>query len=489
MMIDDDACYRAILARDVRFDGLFYTGVRTTGIYCRPVCPAKTPARSSCRFFASAALAEQGGFRPCLRCRPELAPGEAPIDNTRTLARVAAARIEAGALNDGRSLELLAASLAISSRQLRRAMRHELGVSPVELAQTCRLLLAKRLIADTSLPLVQVAYASGFESVRRFNASFRNHYHLTPTTMRRATGGPTSADESVRLLLGYRPPYAWRALLRFLAARAIAGVECVTADAYHRTVEFGRHRGWLSVRQLPEKNQLAVELASSLTPALPQVLVRLRNLFDLDARPDVIAAHLRGDDTLAPHVRRRPGLRVPGAFDGFELSWRAVLGQQVSVRGASTLASRLAERFGEPINTPLPCLNRLAPTPGAIAALQSSAIAAIGLPTARAETLLGLAKAVDRGIVHFEPGVDPSDSERLVTQIAGIGPWTAAYIAMRAHHWPDAFPVGDLGLSKASGLSKRKLIDAAERWRPWRAYAAMHLWDSLNMAKARSNAR
>jgi AraC family transcriptional regulator of adaptative response / DNA-3-methyladenine glycosylase II len=240
------------------------------------------------------------------------------------------------------------------------------------------------------------------------------------------------------------------------------------------------------VRQLPEKNQLVVELSPSLAPLLPQLLARLRRLFDLDARPDAIAAHLAGDKRLAATVRRHPGLRVAGAFDGFELSWRAVLGQQVSVRGASTLAARLAERFGEAITTPLPCLNRLTPLPAVIAAARATAIAAIGLPTARAETLRGLAKAVEAGAIDFEPGIDHAESENELTRLAGIGPWTAAYIAMRGLNWPDAFPAGDLGLLKASGLSKRGLIEAAENWRPWRAYAAMHLWESLNDNQARS---
>src|SRR5437016_6010110 len=238
MMIDDDICYRALSARDTRFDGVFFVGVKTTGIYCRPVCPAKTPGRDRCRFFASAALAEQAGFRPCLRCRPELAPGHASVDSARTIARAAAARIEAGALSHGGSLEDLAVSLGLSSRQLRRSMRKELGVSPVELAQTTRLLLAKRLIAETQLPLARVAFASGFESVRRFNSLFRSHYRLTPTTLRRSTSKSTGT-ESLRLLLAYRPPLAWDALMRFLAARAIPGVECVTNNAYHRTVSIG----------------------------------------------------------------------------------------------------------------------------------------------------------------------------------------------------------------------------------------------------------
>src|SRR5580698_7281793 len=253
MTSDDDVCYRALVARDTRFDGVFFVGVKTTGIYCRPVCTARTPGRDRCRFFASAPLAEQAGFRPCLRCRPELAPGCAPVDSVRTIARAAAARIEAGALTHGGSLEDLAASLGLSSRQLRRSVRKELGVSPVELAQTNRLLLAKRLIAETRLPMVQVAFAAGFESVRRFNALFRSHYRLAPSTLRRSSSKTLSAD-SLRLVLAYRPPLDWAAMLQFLAARAIPGVECVTPDAYHRTVAVGEHRGWLSVSPVANRN-------------------------------------------------------------------------------------------------------------------------------------------------------------------------------------------------------------------------------------------
>src|SRR5436190_11167659 len=290
MTTTDDIYYRALVARDTRFDGVFFVGVRTTGIYCRPVCTAKTPGRKSCRFFASAALAEQAGFRPCLRCRPELAPGHAPVDNSRTVARIAAARIEAGALNDGGNLEDLAASFGLSSRQLRRLVRKELGVSPIQLAQTNRLLMAKRLIAETQLSMVQVARAAGFESVRRFNALFRSHYRLTPSALRRASGTMVAAD-CLRLRLAYRPPLDWAAMLRFLAARAIPGVECVTGVAYHRTVGVGEHRGWLSVSPVADRHLLTVELSTALAPSLPAILVRLRHLFDLDARPDVIAGH------------------------------------------------------------------------------------------------------------------------------------------------------------------------------------------------------
>lgn len=479
MIHEDDACYRALAARDARFDGLFFVGVKTTGIYCRPVCTAKTPRRKSCRFFANAARAEQAGYRPCLRCRPELAPGHAPVDSARTIAHAAAERLEAGALSGGGSLEDLAANLGLSSRQLRRVVRKELGVSPVELVQTNRLLLAKRLIAETQLPMVQVAFAAGFESVRRFNALFRRHYRLTPSALRRTASQATSAD-CLRLTLAYRPPFDWEALLRFLAARAIVGVECVAGGAYQRTVAIGERRGWLSVSPIVDRHLLSVELATELAPALPSILVRLRNLFDLDARPDVIASHLALDPLLARKVKQHPGLRVPGAFDAFELALRAILGQQVSVRAASTLAGRVTERFGEGVETPQACLNRISPTPEALAAARTPTLARLGLPNARAEGLRNLARLVASSQIDLQPGIDPASMIARLVEQPGIGPWTAEYIAMRALRWPDAFPAGDLGLIKASRLKSAKaLAAAAQRWRPWRAYAAMHLWESL----------
>jgi AraC family transcriptional regulator of adaptative response / DNA-3-methyladenine glycosylase II len=475
----DDVYYRALTARDNRFDGVFFVGIKTTGIYCRPVCTAKTPGRKSCQFFASAALAEKAGFRPCLRCRPELAPGQAPVDTSRTTARIAAARIEAGSLNHGGSLDDLAGSLGLSSRQLRRCVCKELGVSPIQLAQTNRLLLAKRLIAETQLPMVQVAFAAGFESVRRFNATFRSQYRLTPSALRRGSSAAVGAD-CLRLVLAYRPPFNWDAMLRFLAARAIPGVECVASGAYHRTVGVGEYRGWLSVSPVADRHLLAVEITTALAPVLSAILVRLRNLFDLDARSEIIAAHLALDSLLKVQVERLPGLRVPGAFDSFELGMRAILGQQVSVRSASTLAGRLAQQFGEPIQTPLNCLNRVTPPATALSALGSDKLASLGLPMARARSLRELARVVTRREIDIEPAVDPGAVIARLGKLPGVGPWTAEYIAMRALRWPDAFPAGDLGLLKASGLKSAKVLEKeAERWRPWRAYAAMHLWESL----------
>ncbi len=492
MDLDHDACYRALFARDARFDGLFFVGVTTTGIYCRPVCTARTPGSARCRFFVHAAQAERDGFRPCLRCRPELAPGRAPIDAVANVARLAAARIEAGALNDGGSLEKLAGELGLSSRQLRRAVRREFGVTAVELAQTRRLLLAKQLLGETSLPITQVAFAAGFESLRRFNASFRAHYRLAPSALRRTARG-MSNGHALRLTLAYRPPYDWPALVRFLAARSTAGVEHVADGADWRTVAIGSRRGWLRVEPVAGRHALAVELDAELSGVLPELLARLRRLFDLDARPDVIADQLRGAPLVGPLIDRAPGLRVPGAFDPFELAVRAILGQVLSVKSATTLAGRLAKAFGRAIKTPHAALDRLAPTPERLADARLSSYKALGIPTARAETIRGLARAVVAGRLTLWPAARPDETVEQLLAIDGIGSWTAGYIAMRALGWPDALAEGDLGLLKACGLrNARELARVSEAWRPWRAYAAVQLWESLQSngeAKETNNGR
>jgi AraC family transcriptional regulator, regulatory protein of adaptative response / DNA-3-methyladenine glycosylase II len=481
MRFDDEICHRALDARDARFDGLFFVGVTSTGIYCRPICPARTAARRNRRFFSNSALAEKDGFRPCLRCRPELAPGHAPIDSVKRTAQAAAGRIEAGALNDGGTLDQLARDLGLSGRQLRRAVKQEFGVTPVELAQTQRLLLAKQLLADSNLPIIQVAFASGFDSVRRFNALFRSHYRLTPTRMRRASQTRCDADR-VRLTLSYRPPLDWNAILRFLAGRATTGVEWVADGAYHRTAAVGRHRGWLKVEPILGRNALAVELSTALVRALPDVLARLKNLFDMNARPDVIASHLAADGRFSAVAARAAGLRVPGAFDGFELAVRAILGQLVSVRTATSFAVRLAARIGEPIETPFPELNRLSPSPHLLAKVAPSELTALGISAPRAATIRTIAQAVSRRELDLQPGPDPESATRLLQTFPGIGDWTAQYIAMRALRWSDAFPAADLGLLKASGASSpSRLRKTAEAWRPWRAYAAMYLWESQHL--------
>ncbi len=483
MTIDDETCYRALAARDRRFDGLFFVGITTTRIYCRPICPARTAGRDRCRFFADAAAAERAGFRPCLRCRPELAPGQAPVDAIGRIARIAAARIEAGALNDGGSVERLAGELGLSARHLRRAVGSEFGVSPIELAQTRRLLLAKQLLTETELPISRVAFASGFESVRRFNGLFRSHYRLTPGDLRRSRA--RSRDHDVlRLTLAYRPPLAWDALIGFLSGRTTAGVERVDGRAYLRTAAVGAWRGWLRVEPIDGREALAVELAPSLLPALADVLARVKDLFDLAARPDAIAAHLRGDSVMAGAVARRPGLRVPGAFDGFELTVRAILGQRISVRAATTLAGRLAARFGEPIETPFAGLDRLGPTAERLADADPRELAALGIAAPRATAIVAIARAAASGRLELRPGKDPEAAIDDLRRYPGLGDWTSHYIAMRALRWPDAFPAGDLGLLRAAGIdSPRRLRDAAEAWRPWRSYAAMYLWtDGHNVA-------
>jgi AraC family transcriptional regulator of adaptative response / DNA-3-methyladenine glycosylase II len=478
MELDADLCYRALVARDPRFDGVFFVGVTTTRIYCRPVCTARTPGFDRCRFFPSAAAAERERFRPCLRCRPELAPGHAPVDATGRLARAAAARIAAGALNDGAGIDELAADLHVGARQLRRAVGKELGVSPVELAQTHRLLLAKQLLTETRLPVIRVAFASGFSSVRRFNALFRAHYRLTPTRLRRIRGRLLSG-EAVCLRLSYRPPLAWTELLDFLAARAIPGVECVADGTYARTVALGKYQGWLRVSPVPGRNVLTVEVADALVPVLPLVLARVRSLFDLDARPDVIASHLDRDPLLGDWVRACPGLRVPGAFSGFELAVRAILGQQVSIRAASTLAGRLACALGQPLTAPWPCLSRGSPTPESLAHAKQTALTALGLTSRRAEAIQALAHAVLAGEVQLEPTATPVAAIEALRGLPGVGDWTAQYIALRALRWPDAFPHADLGLRKGTGwLEPAQFRLTAEAWRPWRAYAAMHIWNA-----------
>ncbi|MEP6494596.1 MAG: AlkA N-terminal domain-containing protein [bacterium] len=485
-LLDRESCTRALETRDARFDGVFFVGISSTGIYCRPICPARATLRKNRRFFSNAAAAERAGFRPCLRCRPELAPGFARVDAVPRLAQSAAARIAAGALN-GHGVDVLARDLGVSGRQLRRALQQELGVSPIELAQTHRLLLAKHLLADTRLPMTQVAFASGFQSLRRFNALFRARYRLNPEAMRRRGASPASAESSdgVHLTLSYRPPLDWDALLGFLGARATPGVEVVDTNGYARTMRIDGHAGIVRVaRDRPSGTRrdsvifpvLHLELSATLVPVLMQVCARVRQLFDLDAEPAKIEGHLKRGG-LGPIRKIRPGLRVPGAVDGFELAVRAILGQQVSVRGATTLMSRLTTTFGEPYAGDASGLTRLAVTAERIAEAGQVRIKAIGLPATRATTIHALAQHVADGRLRIEPDADVRALATQMTAIAGIGPWTAEYVAMRALHWPDAFPSTDLVLRRNAGnCTAAQLLKAAEHWRPWRAYAAMQLW-------------
>jgi AraC family transcriptional regulator of adaptative response / DNA-3-methyladenine glycosylase II len=472
MELDPTICYQAVLTHDTRFDGAFFVGVRTTGIYCRTVCPARTPRQDRCGFYPSAAAAEASGFRPCLRCRPELAPGLAQIDAVSRLARVAAERIESGALV-ARCVSDLATDLGVSDRHLRRAVIREFGVSPIDLAQTQRLLFAKRLLTDTDLPITEVAFASGFASLRRFNALFQARYRLNPSTLRRARSN-APANGVLVCDLGFRPPYAWTAVLTFLGGRATPGVEAVTEGRYRRTIAWGVHRGWLAVSPLPHRHALRVELAMSLAPALMPILARVKRLFDLAADPAQIASHL------GPLTADNPGLRVPGTCDGFELAVRAILGQQVSIKAATTLAGRFAVAFGAPIETPFSDLFRLTPTAARVATVSAAEIAGLGIIPARAEAIVALANAVAAGAVSLEPGDDVVATLTQLKALPGIGDWTAQYIAMRALSWPNAFPHTDLGIAKALGVRRPgDVLALAEAWQPWRAYAAMHLWQRL----------
>ena len=483
MSIDTAAFYNAYASRDPRFDGVFYIGVTSTGIYCRPVCTAKTPRAANCRFFDSAAAAESANFRPCLRCRPELAPGNAPVDDARRIASLLVHRIDEGMLDrtddNGQWMERVAKQFGWSSRQIRRVVQRELGVSPMELLQTRRLLLAKQLLTETRLPIAEVAHASGFASLRRFNDAFGQRYGMPPTRFRKDAASPEqAASATLTLQLGYRPPFDWEALLDFLRARQTLGVEHVSDDAYMRTVALGGRRGWIEVRNEGPRRALVVSIAHDLTPVLPALLGRLRDLFDLAARPDVIASHLSGANALRASVERHPGLRVPGAFDGFELAMRAILGQQITVKAATTLAGRLAEKFGESVVTPHPSLDRLSPASGRISRVKPADLTGLGIMPARAASLITLARAVESGL-SLEPGADPESAIARLVDLPGIGSWTAQYVAMRALRWTDAFPKEDIVIRRQlGGVTAAEAERLSQPWRPWRSYATLHLWKS-----------
>lgn len=496
-MLNDDARYDALSARDPRFDGVFFVGVSTTGIYCRPICPARTPGRSRCTFYDTPVQAEAAGFRACFRCRPELAPGNAEVDAVDQLVAAAAGRIAEGALNEA-TVEDLAAELGVSARHLRRAMEARLGVSPIELAQSRRLALAKQLLQDTALPVTEIAFAAGFASVRRFNAAFAGAFGAPPSRLRRAHAAPAPAAQEVRrrqpapddaaaglvLRLDYRPPFEWDATLRFLAARAIPGVEEVDGGAYRRVVRDAAVVGTIEVRRAPGRAALLLAVSPQLVPALMPLVARVRRLFDLDARPDLIARVLGRDPHLARLVAARPGLRVPGVVDTFEAAVRALLGQQISVAAATTLAGRFAAALGEPHPGGGRLTHRF-PTAREVAAAGPGAIARLGVPAPRAAALHGLASAIASGAVRLDGVRDLEPFVAELTALPGIGPWTAHYLAMRALHLPDAFPAADLGVRKALGGAGaplppvREIVSRAEAWRPFRAYAVLHLWTSL----------
>jgi AraC family transcriptional regulator of adaptative response / DNA-3-methyladenine glycosylase II len=497
-VLSTDICRRALDARDARFDGLFFVGITTTRVYCRPVCPARVSYPERRRFFDTAASAESAGFRPCLRCRPELAPGRALCDAVPRLARVAANRICAGALN-GRDVASLAGELGVSERHLRRALEREIGVSPVELAQTNRLLLAKRLLADTSLSVTRIAFASGFQSLRRFNSVFRERYRMSPSALRRLPAAnadaprmtarqatsPAANHDLVQLTLAYRPPLAWGVLIRFLAREAIPGVESVDGGRYGRTVGINESRGVIFVTDAGSagrnaqrgRTYLNVEFSVSLLPVLMPLLARLRQMFDLDAEPTVVDSQLeRGG--LGSLVRQHPGVRIPGAFDGFDAALHVLLAETVELGPAPPeLGYQVARALGETFDSGLATLTRLMPTAGRVADAGAHHLRALGVPDRRAEAIVSLARAMADGSLTLEPGTDVIAIRRVLRQIEGISHRLATLIVMRALSWPDAFPASDPVLLRSAGeTSSRALQRRAEQWRPWRTYAALHLW-------------
>lgn len=474
---------RARLSRDARFDGRFFVGVRTTGIYCRPICPANAPNSDNVAFFPTAAAASEAGYRPCLRCRPECAPGTPAWAGTSTTVQRALRLIGEGALEGG-NIEALAERVGVTSRHLRRLFAQHVGASPLAVAHTQRLHFAKRLIDQTNLPLKDVSIAAGFGSVRRFNDTFQKTYGRSPGQLRKGRGR-SSQGRALGLLLPYREPFGWQQLLAFFAARATAGVECVAGDRYRRTVEVGNARGVIEVTDAGGSLLLAVHGIP--TDALFIVVQRVRGMFDVDAPIDEITRTLRCDPQLRDWLRDNPGLRVPGAWDGWELTVRAILGQQVSVKAATTFAGRLAGKYSDDMTPdgPAGMPRRLFPSP---ARLARARLETIGVVRSRAQSIRDLARAVVAGKITFDAAQPVDDFCRALTAVRGIGDWTAEYVALRALKNPNAFPATDLGLLRAfDGVNGHRLrpheLEArAEPWRPWRAYAALLAWGSAGGA-------
>jgi AraC family transcriptional regulator, regulatory protein of adaptative response / DNA-3-methyladenine glycosylase II len=485
MELDWQVCSRARLSRDARFDGKFFIGVLTSKVYCRSICPAPTAKEANVRYYPSAAAAAEAGFRPCLRCRPECSPGTpAWLGTPSTVSRALRMIAERGLAEGG--VEVLAQRLGVGSRHLRRLFLQHLGATPGAVAQTRRMDFAKKLIDETILPMSSVALASGFGCVRRFNAAIRKVYRRTPTQIRnlsRHTGIPLENEYFFRLR--YRPPYNWDGMLRFLAPRATPGVEVVESGSYRRSISLNGNHGWLEVSRDGGNDGLAVRVQFGDPRALFLIVERIRAMFDLNADWAAIAQGLAGDPVLAMRMEANPGMRVPGCWNGFEMAVRAILGQQITVKGATALAGRLALALGTPISAS-GGVTHLFPPPEVLA---DAGLSAVGMPRARWETIRALARAVSDGQIRFEGIIDADDFLARMCEIPGIGKWTAQYVAMRALGEPDAFPSGDLGLLRALALkSMRELERRAEAWRPWRAYAAMYLWttagshDAVTMA-------
>jgi AraC family transcriptional regulator of adaptative response / DNA-3-methyladenine glycosylase II len=483
---DHSHLYAAFMAKDTRFDGRFFVGISSTGIYCRPVCRAKQPKAENCTFYATAAEAEQAGYRPCLLCRPELAPGTSTTDATVNLIQRATRLLEENCGSE-QNLDELAALLGCTSRHLRRVFMAEYKVSPVQYLQTCRLLLAKNLLTDTDLSVLEVAMASGFGSLRRFNDLFKTHYKLSPTALRKQISAGQRQDSNITLSLSYRPPYQWEQMLNFLSGRAIAGVEMIRNGEYMRTVRLldaGQQYvdGWIRVDHQPNKNALRVTISDGLLPVLPQVLARVRHLFDLYCDPNTIYDGLQSMNTIQPDLCVK-GTRLPGSFNPFEMAVRAILGQQITVKGAQTLAMRFVNAYGTPIQTGIDGLTHVFPTPESVLGLDAPIedhLGQLGITSARSRTILALAHAIVSGEIVLGLYVQPQvEIEKLLT-ISGIGSWTANYIAMRTMGWTDAFLETDAGVKKAlGGCTPKEALKLADDWHPWRSYATVNLWNSL----------
>jgi len=479
--LDRDRCYEALRTRDRRFDGRFFVAVATTGIYCRPICPARLPLFRNVRFFSCAAAAEGAGFRACRRCRPESAPGTPAWLGSSAIVTRGLRLIHAGALDEG-DVDRLAARLGVGARQLRRLFARHLGASPAEIARARRVHFARLLIDRSDRPITELAFAAGFASVRQFNHAFRTSFGRAPRDVRRMRAGRSShAGEGLAFRLSYRPPFDWDGLARFLAGRAISGVESVTAECYRRTIEQHGTAGWIEVSPLAGEPALLLRVHAPPSADLLCLVERVRRIFDLDADPLAIHDALAPSTLLRPHIESRPGLRVPGAWDAFELGVRAILGQQVSVRGASTLAARLVRAFGKPIEGAPAELSHLFPAP---ALLADADVASVGLPRARAAAIRGFAGAIARGELVLDGARGLDDTVAQLAALPGLGSWTAQYVAMRALGEPDAFPAGDLALRKALSSDGEPITAAraeqlAAGFRPWRSYAAMALWQSL----------
>ena len=513
------AYYQALKAHDARFDGRFFVGVSSTRIYCRPVCRVKLPKFENCRFFDHAALAEHAGYRPCMRCRPELAPQSLPWssqDASRTLALQAARWLDEPLAwgQASPSIARLAAHLGVSDRHVRRLFEAQFGVSPLQYLQTRRLLTAKQLLTDTDMPTSHIAHASGFGSVRRFSDAFLMHYRLNPSALRRSARSPAKATSnastdwpSSTVKLSYRPPYNVPWMLAFFKKRQLNTTEFIAIKAtntpaawsFSYTFNEELYTGWLSVEFHPTQPTLALKVSDSLRPVLPQLIRQVRALLDLDADPMAI------NGVLGDHFKNSfgsdeamSGIRVPGCLNGFELAVRAILGQQVTVAAGRTFTQRVVDAFGSTIATPFPELTRLFPTPEALALASAEALGSLGIVKQRQAAIVALARAVASKELALHPGVDIDATMAQLRALPGVGDWTAQYIAMRALRWPDAFVAGDVALHKAMGLQHQTpalsptktaaaAVAASQAWRPWRSYAVMRAWKSLSAPAARPN--